>query len=155
MNITGRGNMLKVLEDSKTGCQYANQVYFGARLMAAKINMLNPIYYAKMPKEVRVQALKDMAGAVTGMFLIGYAAVQAGASVSFNPDDPDFLQIRFGDKVYDISGGSVAYVRTFMRLVKAAINYDDKGYRKFALGSVAKTLFVNKLSSKFDIYIME
>lgn len=146
MNITGRGNMLKVLEDSKAGKEIANQAYFGARLMAAKINMLNPVYYAKMPKEVRVQAFKDMAGAVTGMFLVGFAAQAAGASVSLNPDDPDFLQIRFGNKVYDISGGSAGYVRTFMRLVKAAVNYDDKGYRKFALGSVAKTLFVNKLA---------
>jgi len=144
MNITGRGNMLKMLEDSKSGKQYANQVYFGARLMAAKINMLNPVYYAKMPKEVRVQALKDMAGAVTSMFLIGYAAVQAGASVSFNPDDPDFLQIRVGDKVYDISGGSVGYVRTFMRLVKSV--FSDTKYKKFAMTSAVKTLVTNKFA---------
>lgn len=144
MNITGRGNMLKMLEDSKSGKQYANQVYFGARLMAAKINMLNPVYYAKMPKEVRVQALKDMAGAVTSMFLIGYAAVQAGASVSFNPDDPDFLQIRVGDKVYDISGGSVGYVRTFMRLVKSV--FSDTNYKNFAMKSAVKTLVTNKFA---------
>lgn len=153
MNSTGRGNLLKVLEDSHAGRIAANRTYFGARLMAAKINMLNPYYYAKMPHAVRVQALKDMAGYTSTLLLAGLALKAAGATISLDWDEPDFLQARFGDKVYDISGGSVAYLRTFLRftnaIAKQVTNFGSKGansYSKFAGSSIGKTLFVNKLS---------
>ena len=147
MNITGRGNMVKVLEDSHAGRIIANRTYFGARLMAAKINMLNPATYIGMQKSARVRALKDMAGSTAGFLLIAAAGVAAGGSVSTDWDDPDFLQLRFGKNVYDISGGSAAYVRTFLRFLKAiskqSKNPNSKAansYSTFAGKSMAKTL---------------
>jgi len=118
MNITGRGNLIKFLEDSHSGRIIASNTFFGARLMASRFNLLNPVYYSKMPKEVRIEALKDMATFTSMLFATGLAATAAGATVSFDPDDADFLKIKNGNTRYDISGGMVQYVRTFIRLEK-------------------------------------
>jgi hypothetical protein len=153
MNTTGRGNMLKVLEDSHAGRIVANRTYFGARLMAAKINMLNPVTYKNLPKEVRAKAIKDMLGYTSSLALTGLGVIAAGGQVSLNPDEPDFMQARFGDKVYDLTGGSVAYVRTFLRFItamtKQAKNFGSKdanSYSRFAGSSISKTFVTNKLS---------
>ena len=153
MNITGRGNMVGVLEDSHAGRLIANRTYFGARLMAAKINMLNPATYVKMQNSVRVRALKDMAGSTAGFLLLAAAGKAAGGTVSTDWDDPDFLQLRFGKNVYDLTGGSVAYVRTFLRFMTAIVKQGQhpaskaaNSYSEFAGKSMAKSLFVNKLS---------
>ena len=153
MNITGRGNMIGVLEDSHAGRLIANRTYFGARLMAAKINMLNPATYIKMQNSVRVRALKDMAGSTAGFLLLAAAGRAAGGTVSTDWDEPDFLQLRFGKNVYDLTGGSVAYVRTFLRFMTAIAKQSQhpaskaaNSYSEFAGKSMAKSLFVNKLS---------
>jgi len=145
MNITGRGNLIKFLEDSHSGRMIASNTFFGARLMASRFNLLNPVYYSKMPKEVRIEALKDMATFTSMLFATGLAATAAGATVSFDPDDADFLKIKNGNTRYDISGGMVQYVRTFIRLEKMIaqrINHNiskkekDK-YASYALKSTA------------------
>ena len=119
MNITGRGNLLKLLEDSSAGKEVANNTFFGARLMASRFNLLNPLYYAKMPKEIRVNAMKDMAAFTGSIFALGLAAVAAGGKVSFDPDDSEFLKVQFGNTKYDLSGGMVQYIRTYIRLTRA------------------------------------
>lgn len=156
MNKTGRGNMLAMIEDSHSGRLLANRTYFGARLMAAKINMLNPIYYARMPKGLRTKVLTDVLGNIGTMAIVALGARAAGASVSLDPDDSDFLQVRFGNKVYDISGGSAGYVRTFLRTeralvltAKGVVTGDYKAanaYNGFAMRSLWKTMFANKLA---------
>lgn len=118
MNSTGSGNLLSAFENRKAE-KLLGATFYGARLMAANINTLNPAYYAKMPKEIRKEAIKDVASFTVTTLATGLALVAAGGKVSMNPDDPDFLQARFGDKVYDISGGKASYIRTFMRWVEA------------------------------------
>lgn len=120
LNSTGRGNMLKFIEDSKAGREIAGNTFYGARLMASRFNMLNPLYYKKMPPEIRVEAMKDMAGFVSGIMLSGIALSAAGGKIETDWDQPDFMQIRFGDKVYDLTGGMVQYVRTFLRIASLA-----------------------------------
>ncbi len=120
MNMTGRGKMLEMIENSKTGKTLAGNTFYGARLMASRFNLLKNPFFSKMPPEVRKEAFKDMAGYVSGVALTGLALMAAGGKVSFDPDKPDFLQVRFGDTKYDISGGMTAYIRTFLRLSKAA-----------------------------------
>lgn len=121
MNATGRGNMLEFLENSPQGQRILGDTFYGARLMSSRFNLLNPNYYAKMPKEVRVEALKDMAGLASTIAVTLLAATAAGATVSLNPDDSDFLKAKWGNKRYDISGGMSQYMRTFFRLLKAGV----------------------------------
>ena len=131
MNMTSRGKLLKILENSQAS-SVLGKTFYGVRLMASQINTLNPKNYIdikalnplsrKKLKDydaVKLDAVKDMVGFTSGVILTGAAAVAAGAKVSFDPNDPDFLQVRYGDKVYDITGGLSAYVRTTMRIMEA------------------------------------
>lgn len=156
MNITGRGNLLKFLEDSHNGRMVASNTFFGARLMASRFNLLNPVYYAKMGKEapqVLKEAFKDMASFTTMIAATLLAAQAAGAKVSYNEDDADFLKIRVGNTRYDITGGMTQYIRTYMRLNKAifqrfdpSVSKEDKNkYAKYALNS-ATNFFQYKLA---------
>jgi hypothetical protein len=129
---------------------------YGARLFAASIRKLNPLYYLnpKVDKTVRVEAFKDMIGYTTSQILFHVAIASAiGATVSLDPDDSDFLKIRVGKKVIDLTAGQSAYIRTFLRLVRAVYLQSDPEvskedadkYSKFAASSVG-TFFRNKLA---------
>jgi hypothetical protein len=126
MSMTGRGRMSNMLENSVAHTVLGN-TFYGARLMASRFNLLNPVTYfdPRVPKQAKVEAMKDMAAFTVTIMAAGLALAAAGGAISLDPDDPDFLKVRFGDKVYDISGGLANYVRTFLRIVKA-------GYTKIA-----------------------
>src|SRR6185312_10735843 len=117
-NLTGRGNLMEWLEGKPASA--LSQIFYGPRLMASKFNLLNPLFYAKMPAPIRRNALANMAGYVGFYTSIGILANAAGASVSLDPDNPEFLKIKVGDTKYDITGGEAVYVRTFLRVLGAA-----------------------------------
>jgi hypothetical protein len=117
MNSTGSGNMLEILESRKAE-KVMGSLFYGARLMAANMNTLNPVYYVRMPKEVRKMAMKDLASYTTTVIATTLAFAAAGGTVSMDPDDPEFLQVRFNGKVYDFTAGQAAYIRTFLRWVE-------------------------------------
>lgn len=130
MAMTGRGNMIKALENPNAQ-QILGNTFYGARLMASRFQLLNlPSYLLPSAgvgtkfksKEMARESLKDMASWAGTVMAVGAAlAATPGASISLNPDDSDFLQVRYGDKVYDISGGTAAYIRTFLRITQALI----------------------------------
>jgi hypothetical protein len=152
MSMTGRGRMTNMLENSVAHTVLGN-TFYGARLMASRFNLLNPVTYfdPRVPKEAKVEAMKDMLAFTATTMAAGAALAAAGGKVSMNPDDSDFLQVRFGDKVYDISGGLANYVRTGLRLTKAAYTkasgskYQGKKATEKAGESVVN-FFRNKLS---------
>jgi len=120
MNMTGRGNMLEFIENNLQAQRILGDTFYGVRLMSSRFNLLNPNYYAKMPKEVRVEALKDVVSYAGSAAAVLLAAAAAGASVSSDPDDPDFMKARWGTKRYDlVSGGMTQYIRTAFRLLRA------------------------------------
>lgn len=158
---TGRGK-IPGIEDkspSKTDTwikRALGNMFYGARLMSSTFRKLNPLYYfnPKVDRSVRIQALKDMAGYVSSQIILTTAiAAATGATVSLDWDDPDFLKLRWGKRVIDLSAGQSTYIRTFMRLVNAAYNRaspyvskeDAEKYSKFAKQSV-ETFFRNKLA---------
>lgn len=116
-NLTGRGNMLSFLE-SPDGQRWMGRIFYGARLMASRFNLLNPLYYAKMPKPLLKEAWKDM-GAFTGtMIATGLALKAAGAEVDLDPDSADFLKAKWKNTRYDLTGGIGTYLRLYARLIK-------------------------------------
>lgn len=122
MNMTGSGRKHKVFDSHHMNSLLGN-TFYGANLMASRFNLLNPVTYfdPRIPKEVRYEAMKDMVAFTGTMMTVATAlAYTTGAKVSLNPDDSDFLQLRYDDKVYDISGGLANYVRTGLRIGKAA-----------------------------------
>jgi hypothetical protein len=150
MNMTGRGKLVSFLESGKANKVVSN-TFYGARLMAANINSLNPVKYAQLPPGVRKEVMKDVLSIVTTTTGIMLAASAAGATVEMDPDKPDFLQIRFGEKVYDITGGKAAYLRTFFRMVSALYSrFSDNKYNQQKklerAGSSLVKFFRNKLA---------
>lgn len=108
-STTGRGKLPnKTIEDA---APLLNSMFFSPRLIASRINLLNPVYYAKMPIKVRMLAVKDMAkfaGAATTILAL---AKLSGAQVSTDPRNTDFGKIKIGDTRYDILGGFQQYIR--------------------------------------------
>jgi hypothetical protein len=143
MNSTGSGNMLEILESRKAE-KVMGSLFYGARLMAANVNTLNPIYYVRMPKEVRKMAMKDLASYTTTVIATTLAFAAAGGAVSMDPDDPEFLQVRFNGKVYDFTAGQAAYIRTFLRWVE--FGYARAVKSKFEAGEAGAFAWRSTLS---------
>lgn len=180
MNMTGRGTQFKFLEQPQIQAVLGNTLY-GQRLMASHLNVLNPMRYVdlkyfgdntkaifnksefKKYDPVRKQGVRDLVGYTTGVVLTAYMLQKAGATVSLDPDDSDFLQVRFGEKVYDITGGSAAYARTGLRLMEAAwtrkeqlqgnvSEKDAESKANFAAGSTSRFLR-NKLAPNTSNFV--
>lgn len=133
-----------------------SKTMYGARLFASNIRKLNPLYYLnpKVDRTVRKEAFKDMIGYVSSQVIANTAIAYAlGARVSLDPDDSDFMKVRIGKKVIDLTAGQGAYIRTFLRLVKASYLQSDPtvskedadSYSRFAAQSLS-TFFRNKLA---------
>lgn len=112
-HFTGRGHLGKLEKSAQT----LNTAFFSPRLIASRFQMLNPAWYAKQPKLVRMQAIKDFATFVgVGSSILALAAA-SGAKVSTDPRSSDFGKIQIGKTRLDIWGGFQQWVRTFSQIV--------------------------------------
>lgn len=110
---TGRGN----LGNLERASGLLNGVLFSPRLMASRVQLLNPVYYVRADPFVRKEALKAMLSfAAMGLTVLGIAKL-AGAEVSDDPKSSDFGKIKVGDTRYDIFGGFQQYVVAGARLI--------------------------------------
>lgn len=129
---TGRGSL------GRRGNQIApalNTLMFSPRLLASRVQlmnkMVNPVAIARMPKGARSQIIKDnvkFAGTIATALGLAKAA---GAGVSLDPDDADFLKIRIGDTRYDILTGLQQPMRFIYRMARA-IQADATGDETYA-----------------------
>jgi hypothetical protein len=164
--LVGRGILGEKLQNAAP--VIAHFVY-SLRLYAAKLQLLtnfaNPVFYMKVPKEIRVEYFKDMTKflALGGTILSLSAA--AGLKVGLNPYNSDFGSITAGDTKYDIWGGSKQYVVLLARLLfgKANANSDlkqlfseqDGGFKQKSRGDIllrfARTKASPELGAIIDI----
>ena len=122
-NATGRGG----LGPLNNAAPLLNTTFFSPRLIASRINLLNPVYYTKLPKEVRVMALKDMGKMVLfGSTLLGLARA-AGGDVEKDPRSSDFGKIKVGNTRWDIWGGFQQYVRLISQIYKGEVKSTQSG----------------------------
>ena len=120
---SGRGS-LKLLEKSAVNL---NTVLFSPRLIASRLNLLNPRFYYKLDPFVRKQALQSLfafAGAATTV--LGLAKL-AGADVETNMRSADFGKIRIGNTRIDIMGGFQQYIRTAAQFATGQIKSTTTG----------------------------
>lgn len=82
-----------------------NTFFWSPRLMASRINMFNPVYYAHLHPFVRAQALRSLGHFMGAMGIILGAAAYAGAKVELDPRSSDFGKIRIGQTRVDTLGG--------------------------------------------------
>lgn len=82
-----------------------NRTLFSPRLWKSRLDMLNPVYYAKLDPVARKYALQSAGSfAAIAATVLGLASL-AGGKVETDPRSSDFLKVRFGDTRYDILGG--------------------------------------------------
>jgi hypothetical protein len=100
--FTGRGDLGSYLEKHS---QTLTTALFSPRLWKSRLDMLNPVFYAKLSGPAREVAMQSAASfAATASTVLGLAAM-AGATVETDPRSSDFGKIKVGNTRYDILGG--------------------------------------------------
>lgn len=158
-NATGRGG-LGALEPA---AQTLNTVFFSPRLMASRLNILGLTdigtggngFYAKLPKEVRVMALKDIGKTIGfGLTILGLSKL-AGAETESDPRSSDFGKIKVGNTRWDIWGGFQPYVRLMSQLFSGQTKSTHTGqinelgsdkFKQRSRGELLETFFRGKLA---------
>jgi hypothetical protein len=124
---TGRGS-LGQFEQAATA---ASTIFFSPRLIASRVKILNPMYYAKLHAKdpmLAKEALRDLAGVtMIASSMLGLASA-AGYEVETDPRSTDFAKIKNGETRIDITGGFQPYLRLIAQLAT--------GERKNAKGKV-------------------
>lgn len=111
-NATGRGELGKF---SGAG-PMLNNLFYSPRLIASRVNLLNPVQYAKLDPLVRREAIKSAIsfGAIASTVLA--IAKMNGAKIETDPRSTDFGKIQDGNTRYDIFGGFQQYARLAAQL---------------------------------------
>ena len=118
---TGRGTLPKKWDRA---LPFFSTFLFSPRLQAARVQMLNPVYYSKavfakdpavrfVRKEALKSAMSYAAIAGSALALLKYA----GADVEPDPRSADWGKIRIGDTRYDLFGGFQQYLRLGAQLI--------------------------------------
>jgi len=97
-----------------------NTIFFSPRLISARFNALNPVWYAHMPKEIRKKAITDFALFVSaGLTTLALIKLSAGdeVGVETDPRSSDFGKIRIGNTRWDIWAGFQQWVRVFAQII--------------------------------------
>ncbi len=111
---TGRGKLPAALEKSAVAL---NSVLFSPRLMASRLNLLNPVYYTKLDPFVRKEALKSLLSFGGTAASVITLAKMGGADIGADPRSADFGKIKIGNTRYDILGGFQQYLRAMAQLI--------------------------------------
>jgi hypothetical protein len=144
---TGRGNLPKMIEGAGP---LMNAMFFSPGLIASRLRLLNPVWYATLPSPVRKMALKE-AGKFAGiaMSVLGFMAWAGSLSlgddgepeltVEWDPRSSDFLKPVYNNTHYDVIGGMAQYLTLFARGAVHAWNWstgDKVPHRKDAFGEL-------------------
>lgn len=159
-NITGRGSLGTLEENAPV----LNTIFFSPRLIASRINLMNPGYVVKLPKELRTEYMKDMLIFLgTGLSVLAGIMYAVGGddddedkiTVEGDPRSSDFMKLKQGNTRWDIWGGFQPYVRVMAQLITRQSKSTTSGKIKsldgegaFArdAGDVLSSFFRNKLA---------
>jgi hypothetical protein len=106
-NATGRGD----LGPMESWAPAATAIFFSPRLIASRVNLLNPVWYATLPPHARKEALRAMIGLGSAAGLLLSASAYFGGKVGTDPRSADFAKLRVGNTRVDVLGGFQQYVR--------------------------------------------
>lgn len=105
---TGRGK-IPGGDAGENAATFLNAFLFSPRLLASRLQILNPGYYIKLWNQdpfVAQQALRASGQTIAGIFtMLTLGSQISGASVGLNPLSADFGKIRIGDTRVDVMGG--------------------------------------------------
>jgi hypothetical protein len=157
-NMTGRGNIGKLEEYAPV----LNTIFFSPRLIASRINLLNPYYFAKLPTELKKEYTKDMLKFIgLGLSVTSLIAMAGGGDdkdkikVETDARSSDFMKLKQGNTRWDIWGGFQPYVRLVAQMLSGQTkstntgkiyNLDGEGAFGKDQVDVLKSFFRNKLA---------
>lgn len=117
---TGRGNLGK---RGNQAAPFLNILMFSPRLVVSRAqmlnNMFNPVAMARKSPGVRAQNIKDNVKFLAATTAFMGLATAAGGTVNRDPDDADFLKIRFGKTTYDTLTGLQQPFRYIINMTRA------------------------------------
>jgi len=97
---------------------HLNAIFFSPRLISARFNALNPIWYAKQSPLIRKKAIGDFAKfVVTGLTIVGLVSLWDEVDVETNPRSSDFGKIKIGNTRWDIWAGFQQWVRVMAQVI--------------------------------------
>lgn len=131
-----------------------SEILFAPKLIASRLQMMNPINYTMTQPQVRKEYLKAAlrtAGAWTT--LAGLASMTGAGEVNLQPTSADFGKIRIGDTRLDPAGGFQQFLVLASRLASNKFTstttgetYDlGKGFGAMTRGSTLQDFLANKL----------
>jgi hypothetical protein len=146
---TGRGNLSvgdpnnQVSKMLRAAGPLFNALLFSPGLIASRIRLLNPVWYATMPAPIRKAAIAEAAKfSGTALMILGLFSLALGEeTVEWDPRSSDFLKIRVGDTRYDILGGMAQYMTLFSRAAIHSSNLiagTDFADKKNSVGELVK-----------------
>jgi hypothetical protein len=138
------------LESHATGL---TNVLFSPRLMASRVNMLNPLTYTRATPQVRRAYLKSALATAGAWMTAASLEKAAGADISLDPTNADFGKGKFGNLRIDNAGGFqqfiVAYSRMLIGLQTSSTSGNTaeygQGYNADTRGDAAIRFANNKL----------
>lgn len=113
-NATGRGNLGKTM---RTAGPMLNAMFFSPRLIASRVTLLNPTYYARLSPVVRQEAVRSLLHTSSIALTVLGLAAEAGLNVEKDPRSSDFGKVAVGNTHYDILGGFGQYITLGARLL--------------------------------------
>ena len=141
---TGRGSLGK-LERSAT---LLSRLFFAPRFVMSRVQFLNPVWYAKQPKPVRIEALKTFGTFVGAVGSVITLAKLGGADVELDWRSSNFGKMKVGNTYIDLTAGYGLYIRLFGQLItgeKKVLSTGkiekfggDKPYAETRLGTIER-----------------
>lgn len=120
---SGRGSLGRLESSAK----FLNSTLFAPRLIASRLQMLNPHYYWAANPQVRKEAMKSLLAVVGTGTALGQLAKLAGAEVHTNPTSADFGKIKIGDVRLDPFAGFQQYAVLASRLLSGEVESTTTG----------------------------
>lgn len=111
-NASGRGS-LGMMERHATAL---NTALFSPRLIASRIQMMNPVNYIFKSKQVRQAYLKSLMATVGAWSTVAGLMKAGGAEVSLDSNSADFMKPKIGNVRLDPGAGFQQYVVLLSRL---------------------------------------
>lgn len=125
-SATGRGDLGHFQEAGKV----LNTFLFSPRLLASRLNFLNPFYYKRLDPFARKEALRSavqLAGTLSTLLTL--ASQVPGVKVVTDPRNPDWGKIRMGNTRIDIAGGFQQHLRLLAQLATGTAISSTTGKR--------------------------